>query len=61
MVQPVDMTPGGRVVALTTALLVIGYALGSLTGPLLTQEGSLAILSGAGALLLLAVRRRSRR
>jgi len=52
----VALSRTGRAVVGATALLVIGFALGSLAGLELRTEHALGILSGAGVLLLLAAR-----
>jgi len=53
----VNLSPNGRYMVGTVALLVIGFALGSLSGVNLAVEPALAMLGGAATLLLLAARR----
>ena len=55
-----DLTDNGRFVVGSLALIAFGFGLGSLTGPLMPTEGSLALVGGAATLLLLASRRSRR-
>jgi len=52
-----ELTPRGRDVLGSTALLVIGFALGTQSEINFTQETALALLGGAATLLFLAARR----
>jgi hypothetical protein len=57
----VDLTLAGRVALAALALVVAGFALGSLVGLRLAPEHALAMLSGAGGALILAARRTPKR
>jgi hypothetical protein len=52
-----DLTDNGRYVVGAMALLVAGFALGSLSEVRFTTESALAILAGAATMLFLASRR----
>ena len=52
-----DLTDNGRYAIGAVALLVIGFALGSLTRITFGQEIAVALLGGAAAMLLISARR----
>lgn len=52
-----DLSPDGRLMVGTVALIVAGFALGAILRVGLTGEQALALLSAAGVLLLLVARR----
>lgn len=52
-----DLSEAGRGAVVAAALIVMGFALGTVSRISLTNESALALLGGSATLLLLALRR----